>query len=142
MLHKKQYYGLTVNKNPGTLYKPPPAVKKVDTNKIEQNKNIDCEKFCKQSCGTIKCWSGIQKASKENSSNKTQVKFNQSHSKNKSQNNVQSFKQSSNKKGRSGIRNQGGRVSQVTEVNQLPPDYVPTPEEEDEDQGFQCGLAF
>ena len=40
------------------------------------------------------------------------------------------------KKGRGGKRNQGGRV------NQLPPGYVPTPEEEDENQGFQCDFEF
>ena len=46
------------------------------------------------------------------------------------------------KKGRGGKRKQGGRVNQVTDVNQLPPGYVPTPEEEDEDKGFPCGLEF
>ena len=33
-------------------------------------------------------------------------------------------------------------VNQVTFINQLPHGYVPTPEEEDEDQGFQCSLDF
>ena len=83
-----------------------------------------------------------QKASKDTSSNKTQVKFSQLNNKNKSQNKRQNSKQSGNKKGRGGKRNQGGRINQVTDVNQLPPGYVPTPEEEDEDQGFQCGVMF
>ena len=37
---------------------------------------------------------------------------------------------------------QWGRVNKVADVKQLPPGYVPTPEEEDEDQSFQRGLEF
>ena len=82
------------------------------------------------------------KASKDTSSNKTQVKFSQSDSKIRSQNNGQNSQQSGNEKGRGGKRNQGGRVNQITDVNQLPPGCVPTPKEEDDDQGFDCVLEF
>ena len=142
MLHKKQYYGVNVNKSPSTLYKPSPAVKKVNTSKTEQNKNIKCEICDIQGQETSTCWSGTKKASKDNSFNKTLVKFSQSDSKNKNQNNGKNYKQSSNKKGRGRKRNQGGRVNQVTYVNQLPPSYAPTHEEENEEHGFQSGLDF
>ena len=48
MLHKKQYYGFAVNKNPSPQYKPTLAVKQVDTSKSDQNKNLKCEKCGKQ----------------------------------------------------------------------------------------------
>ena len=74
----------------------------------------------------------IKKAFKDSPSVKTKVQFNQSY-KNKNQGSSnQHSRQSGNQKGKGSKRNPGGRVKQVTDVNQLTPGYLPTPEEEDD----------
>ena len=93
MLHNTHYYNVSVNKTPSTLHKPCPALKKVDSDKTNPNKNLKCEKCIEQGLETSKCWSGNKKVTKDTSSNKTQVKFSQSDSKNKSQNHDKSSKQ-------------------------------------------------
>ena len=48
----------------------------VDPSKTDQNKKLKYEKCSKQGHEISQCWSGTKKASKDTSSNKTQVKNN------------------------------------------------------------------
>ena len=88
----------------------------------------------------------IKKSLKDNPPAKRQVKFTQANkSKNKdTSNNISSstsnYQQPSKQKGKSAKSNKGGMVKQVTDTNHLPPGYLSTIEEDDEQQGFQYCL--
>ena len=124
-----------MNKSPSTLYKPSPAVKKVDTSKTEQNKNIKGEIVVNKVMRHVNVGQELKKLVRTPLLTKPRLSLANLTVRIRTKITVRIL---------SCLVIKRIEAEKGIKVGKLPKlhGYVPTPEEEDEDKGFQWGLEF